>query len=84
MPGGTRPHKLLQITTIMERFADRTFVLIGDSGEQDPEIYRDVQARFGSRVREVIIRDVTNARTLDPIRLSGMTIVEAPTVNAAR
>jgi phosphatidate phosphatase APP1 len=84
LPGGTRAHKLLQITTIMERFADRTFVLIGDSGEQDPEIYRDVRARFGSRVREVIIRDITNARRLDPVRLSGMTIVEAPTVNADR
>lgn len=82
LPGGTRAHKLLQIATTMDRFRDRRFVLIGDSGEQDPEIYREVQTRFGARVREVIIRDLTNARTLAPDRLSGMTIVEAPTVTA--
>jgi hypothetical protein len=79
LPGGTFEHKISQITTIMERFPDRTFVLIGDSGEQDPEIYREVQSRFGSRVQEIIIRDLENARELAPARLTGMTVA-APTV----
>ena len=55
-------------------------MLIGDSGEQDPEVYREVQSRFGARVKEIVIRDLTNARNLEPARLAGMTIVEAPTV----
>jgi phosphatidate phosphatase APP1 len=55
-------------------------VLIGDSGEQDPEIYREVQSRFGTQVQEIVIRDLTNARQLTPARLTGMTVVAAPTV----
>jgi Uncharacterized conserved protein (DUF2183) len=80
LPGGTFEHKVTQITRIMERFPGRSFVLIGDSGEQDPEIYREVQSRFGTRVHKIVIRDLTNARQVAPARLTGMTVVEARTV----
>jgi hypothetical protein len=80
MPAGTFAHKTAEITRIMERFPGRTFVLIGDSGEQDPEIYRALQCRFGARIERIVIRDLTNARQLCPDRLAGMTIVESPTV----
>jgi uncharacterized protein DUF2183 len=80
MPAGTFAHKTAEITRIMERFPGRTFVLIGDSGEQDPEIYRALQCRFGPQVERIVIRDLTNARQLCPGRLTGMTIVESPTV----
>jgi phosphatidate phosphatase APP1 len=76
---GTVQHKQFEIARIMRRFPGRRFVLIGDSGEHDPEVYRRVKEEFGAQVQEIIIRDVTNARTLKPARLSGMTIVEAPT-----
>jgi phosphatidate phosphatase APP1 len=46
----------------------------------DPEVYRQVQSQFQTQVQEIIIRDLTNARQLQPSRLTGMTIVEAPTV----
>jgi phosphatidate phosphatase APP1 len=81
MAGGTFEHKVSVITTLMERFPGRTFVLIGDSGEQDPEVYRAIASRFGSRVREIVIRDVVDARARDPKRLTGMTVVSAPTVS---
>jgi hypothetical protein len=81
MAGGTFEHKVSVITTLMERFPGRTFVLIGDSGEQDPEVYRAIASRFGSRVREIVIRDVVDARARDPKRLTGMTVVPAPTVS---
>ncbi len=77
---GTFTHKVEQITTLMQRFPGRTFVLIGDSGEQDPEVYREVQSRFKAQVQEIVIRDLTNAREREPARLTGMTIVAAPTV----
>lgn len=79
-PSGTFQHKTSAIARIIEHFPGRTFVLIGDSGEQDPEIYRDVQRRFGARIERIVIRDLTNARRLCPARLTGMTIVESPTV----
>ena len=80
LPDGTFEHKVAQISRLMERFPKRTFIFIGDSGEKDPEVYREVQSRFGARVKEVVIRDLTNARTREPARLAGMTIAEAPTV----
>ena len=80
MPGGTFEHKVEQITTLMRRFPGRKFVLIGDSGEKDPEVYREVQSKFSAQVQEIIIRDLVNARVDDPARLTGMTVVAAPTV----
>lgn len=80
MPDGTFQHKVTEITRIMERFPGRRFVLIGDSGEMDPEVYRQVQSQFQTQIQEIIIRDLTNARQLQPNRLTGMTIVEARTV----
>jgi len=80
LPSGTVDHKTAEISRIMRRFPGRRFVLIGDSGEQDPEIYRDIQKRFGAQVERIVIRDLTNARRLCPARLTGMTIVESPTV----
>jgi phosphatidate phosphatase APP1 len=34
-------------------------VLIGDSGERDPEIYRQVVQEYPGRIRTIYIRDVT-------------------------
>ena len=34
------------------------FVLIGDSGQHDPEVYRRLVERHGARIRAVYIRDV--------------------------
>jgi hypothetical protein len=80
MPAGTVEHKTSEIIRIMRRFPGRRFVLIGDSGEQDPEVYRDIKTRFGAQVERIVIRDLTNARQLCPARLTGMTIVESPTI----
>ena len=33
--------------------------MIGDSGQEDPEIYRQVVREFPKRVRAIYIRDVT-------------------------
>jgi hypothetical protein len=79
-PGGTVEHKTAEISRIMQRFPGRRFVLIGDSGEKDPEVYRGVKDRFGAQVERIVIRDLTNARELCPARLTGMTIVASPTV----
>jgi phosphatidate phosphatase APP1 len=51
-------HKLAAIREIMTAFARLPFVLVGDSGEQDPEIYRDVAREFPQRVAAIYIRSV--------------------------
>jgi hypothetical protein len=77
----TIEQKVRQIGGIFERFPQRRFVLVGDSGEHDPEVYARIQARFPAQVQEIRIRDVVNARELAPERLAGMTVIPAPTVS---
>lgn len=77
---GTLEHKVTEISRLMQNFPRRRFLLIGDSGEMDPEVYRAVQEKFPEQVGEIIIRDVVNAKELQPERLKGMRIVTAPVV----
>ena len=52
-------HKLASIREIMNAFAHLTFLLIGDSGEEDPEIYREVVREYPGRVAAIYIRSVS-------------------------
>lgn len=54
-------HKLEQIRHILQTHATLPFILIGDSGQQDPEIYREVVAAFPGRIAAIYIRDVSEA-----------------------
>jgi hypothetical protein len=76
----TVEQKLAQITEIITRFPQRKFILVGDSGEHDPEIYQQLQEKFGDQIEEIVIRDVINSRHNNPDRLAGMSIIPARTV----
>jgi phosphatidate phosphatase APP1 len=56
--GGHMGHKFKEITQILEAYPDLKFVLIGDSGQEDPKIYREVVKQFPDRVLAIYIRDV--------------------------
>ena len=43
-------------------------MLIGDSGQQDPEIYREVVRRYPDRIRAIYIRSVDP----DPARIEAI------------
>ncbi|MFN9717784.1 MAG: phosphatidate phosphatase App1 family protein, partial [Planctomycetota bacterium] len=66
--------KTNHIEGILADFPDRTFILIGDSGESDPEIYRTIQKKHPAQIREIWIRDVGD-HTVNPDRCGGMTII---------
>lgn len=57
-PAGER--KKGSLDRIMHDFPERKFVLIGDSGEADLEVYTDVVQEHPGRVLAVYIRDVTS------------------------
>lgn len=59
--GPHREHKLKQIEHILEVFAELRFVLIGDSGQEDPSIYHEIIGKFPGRILAVYIRDVSGA-----------------------
>ncbi|ABC28410.1 uncharacterized conserved protein [Hahella chejuensis KCTC 2396] len=52
-------YKTAHIEDLLQRFPWVNFVLLGDDGERDPEIYRDIQARFADRIAAVYIRKVS-------------------------
>lgn len=60
--GGSHLHKLEKIRTIMHTFFDMNFILIGDSGQHDAEIYKTVTEEFPGRVLAIYIRDVRKSR----------------------
>jgi phosphatidate phosphatase APP1 len=51
--------KVPAIETLIRLFPTRHFVCVGDSGEQDPEVYSKILSEFPDRVDAIFIRDVT-------------------------
>ncbi|MDO9552281.1 App1 family protein [Rhodonellum sp.] len=60
--GSHSEHKLLQVEKIFEIERHLQFILIGDSGQHDPEIYLQVIQDYPGRVKVVYIRDVDPGR----------------------
>lgn len=52
-------HKLDKIKMILSVIPETPFVLIGDSGQQDPILYREAIRRFPGRIQAIYIRDVS-------------------------
>ena len=59
LPTSHGSHKIEAIRDIVELYPTLPFVLIGDSGQEDPEIYREIVARYPSRILAIYIRNVT-------------------------
>ena len=58
----SRNHKTEVIAAILASYPKLGFILIGDSGEQDPEIYAAIVRRFPRRIRAIYIRSVNPGR----------------------
>jgi phosphatidate phosphatase APP1 len=78
-------HKLGIIRKLLRTYPELPFVLIGDSGEQDPEIYHQAVREHPGRVRAIYIRDVTTGgrdaevrAIADEVRGFGVEMVLAP------
>jgi phosphatidate phosphatase APP1 len=55
---GHMGHKFKEIENIFRAYPGLNFVLIGDSGQEDPAIYLEVVKKYPDRVLAVYIRDV--------------------------
>jgi phosphatidate phosphatase APP1 len=79
-------HKKSNIKMILESFPHLPFVLIGDSGERDPEIYRDVVREYPARIRAIYIRSVNKHpsrlaaidKLIEEVRHTGSQLVLTP------
>ena len=81
-----RDHKCAAIAALLAAYPALPFVLIGDSGENDPEVYSDIVHRFPRRVRAIYIRSVNRAarrisaieRLVREVARTGCQLVLAP------
>ncbi|HXI13258.1 MAG TPA: phosphatase domain-containing protein [Thermoanaerobaculia bacterium] len=83
-------HKLSCIRAILDSYPSMKFVLIGDSGQRDPEIYEQVVDLDPGRILAIYIRDVTvEARDAAVVKIGktlterGVTMILAPDTVAA-
>lgn len=56
--GGHHAHKSEQLLELIDFYPNLPFVLIGDNGQEDAEIYQQVTAQRPGRIRAVFIRTV--------------------------
>jgi len=54
-------YKIEQINNIIDRYPKHRFVLIGDSGEHDPEVYANIYTLFPNNIKSILIRAVPDS-----------------------
>ncbi|MDR2626313.1 MAG: App1 family protein [Zoogloeaceae bacterium] len=54
-----RVHKRQAIERLFAAYPQRKFILVGDTGESDPEIYAEFKRKYPDRVLEAIFHDIT-------------------------
>lgn len=56
--GGTHQHKYEKIKRLLEFYPNRDFILIGDSGQRDPQLYSKLALEFPGRIEAIFIRKI--------------------------
>lgn len=69
-------HKLAAIREILGIHSGLPVVLFGDSGQRDPEIYRDVVAEYPERVKAVYLRDVSGDARDEEVKILASELAE--------
>ncbi len=84
-------HKLVKIESIFAMYQSMKFILVGDSGQDDPFLYREAVRQHPGRVLAIYIRDVKPKRrdevrrVADDVSGAGVPMLLVPdTVAAAR
>lgn len=63
--------KVARIESIIADHPQRDYILVGDTGERDPEVYAVIASAHPDRVKRVLLRNVTD-ESLDNNRLSAL------------
>lgn len=74
-PEGYRGHKHEEVAKIIQTYPHLPFILIGDSGESDADIYLAIAAEFPKQILAIYIRDVQHRKRAERIK----TLIEATT-----
>lgn len=81
LPLKNRAYKLSYIKEIIETFRNLSFILIGDSTQEDPEIYTEVVSLYPKRIQAVYIRNVErDPKRMDEIKALAEEVLKAGSV----
>jgi len=64
---GDRPQKQIEIVNILKSYPKLKFILIGDSGESDADIYIDVAQEFPSQIAAIYLRSVKHKKKMNRV-----------------
>ncbi|MDB4292548.1 DUF2183 domain-containing protein [Maribacter sp.] len=67
---GEKPQKQKEIQNILKTYPDMKFILIGDSGEHDADIYMEIAAAYPHSIAAIYLRSVKHRKKM--IRIKGL------------
>lgn len=73
IPFLAKDEKVRDITEVFEANPNQVFVMFGDSSHVDPDAYRIILDTFDAQVSVAFIH---NVKTIDPVRLEGLILIE--------
>lgn len=59
---GDKPQKQKEIVNLLKAYPDLKFILIGDIGEHDPDIYLEITETYPNRILAIYLRSVKHKR----------------------
>lgn len=80
---GSQNHKFESIDLLLRTYPELPFLLVGDSGMHDPELYRQIVEKHPGRIHAVVIHDVSASDRDDRVD-EIMTALEERGVSAVR
>ncbi|MGB5941734.1 MAG: phosphatase domain-containing protein [Leeuwenhoekiella sp.] len=67
-PVPEKPHKQREIRNILKTYPELQFVLIGDSGEHDADIYLEIAEEYPDRIKAIYLRSVNHEKKVFRVR----------------
>tara|TARA_R110000764_G_scaffold19860_2_gene51667 strand:- start:314 stop:826 length:513 start_codon:yes stop_codon:yes gene_type:complete len=62
-----KPQKQREISNLLKAYPNLPFILIGDSGEKDGDIYQEISNVFPGRIKAIYLRSVNHSRRMKRI-----------------
>lgn len=63
-PQNDKPQKQKEIINLLKTYPNLHFILIGDSGEHDPDIYMEIAEEFPGRILAIYLRSVKDKKKM--------------------
>jgi len=75
-----KPQKQKEIIQLLKAYPDLSFILIGDSGERDPDIYIEIAKQFPNRIKAIYLRTVKHKKKIARVEKLIQKFNEVPTL----